>query len=246
MSAFLLTSLLASAAAAQYTTSMWIPGAEDAKLKFIGSVIDAKNDKTTLSIKYESPESEDYYGEAPKTVTVAGTTYVGYSADMGFSYPSVTESMSMAMACSRGTASNAIATCEITTRNFDAFTKNYCSVLAAETTRTTAAELEELCTSPTSVATETTMTMSGEMAAYMNNFELIITAGTEKIGASAAATPSSSGASLTRAVSSGATPAPSAASSSGVVQQSTNAAAPAMTMAPMLAGMGAAVAAYFL
>jgi hypothetical protein len=100
------------------------------------------------------------------------------------------------------------------------------------------------------------LTLSGESANYINNFPLTITAGTEKLSASAAATPTGSAAMSTGSVSAASsasgsrTPAstgsirPSAASSGSAAQQSTGA-APMMTLAP-LAGLGVAAAALFL
>ncbi|KAH8727999.1 hypothetical protein GQ44DRAFT_609747 [Phaeosphaeriaceae sp. PMI808] len=85
---------------------------------------------------------------------------------------------------------------------------------------------------------------------YINNFPLIITAGTEKLGVSAGATPKASSATVTQ---SGAgfgvarIAGPSQTNSgSGSAQQATGAATPMKTAAPALVGLGAAAAAFFL
>ena len=83
---------------------------------------------------------------------------------------------------------------------------------------------------------QTTSTFVGDEQYFINNYKLVITAGTEKLNASAAATPTSSGAQSTVALVSSGT-----AGSSGVAE-ATGAAAPMLSMAPVLAGLGAAVA----
>src|SRR5689334_15594616 len=79
MSLLLKSTLLATVATAQLTTSIWMPGAANGGQSFVGSVIAVQNDRTTISMAFDGEGIEtEYYGEGPKTVTVGGTTYVAY------------------------------------------------------------------------------------------------------------------------------------------------------------------------
>lgn len=109
----------------------------------------------------------------------------------------------------------------------------------------------EYCSNSAELTTEQTYTLSGDSAVYMNEFPMTITAGTEKLDASAAATPTGSGARSTgpaasqAASPSGAVRPSGSAGTSGSPTEVSTAGAPMMTLAP-LAGLGAAAAAFFL
>lgn len=248
MSLLLKSTLLATVATAQLTTSIWMPGAANGDQSFVGSVIAVQNDRTTLSVAFDGGGIEtEYYEQGPKTVTLGGTTYVAYEVSATAIVEDVTATATIDLACSRADNS-AVPTCEINTK---------ISGGPPEETE--------------GLSDATTTTMSGDMQYYLNNFPLVITAGEDKLGASAAATPSASEAtptgtaggssaksSATSAASgasassgapaaSGASAAASAASSaaSSAVAQATGAAAPTRSMAPVLVGMGAVAAFFF-
>ncbi|OAL56381.1 hypothetical protein IQ07DRAFT_526326 [Pyrenochaeta sp. DS3sAY3a] len=208
MSSILATTLFATFAAAQITTSIWLPGAAEANQTFVGSVIAQSGDQTTLSLAFaDGPaESSEYYRSAPPTVTLEGTTFVAYQATAEDPLNDSDNTVTVSLECSRSDT-NAAPTCVVSTAGVEAVISELYSQY------------------------------------YLNNFQLIITAGEEKLSAVAAATPTASGASVTG---SGSAVSGSGSAASGVPQQSTNAAGPMMTMAPALAGLGAAAAAYFL
>ncbi|KAF1364608.1 hypothetical protein EJ07DRAFT_162340 [Lizonia empirigonia] len=211
MSLLLSTTLLVSVAAAQLTTSIWLPGAANANQSFVGSMVAQTGDRTTLSVAFDGPTIlTEYYGTGPDYVTVGGTTYMAYlqtATDAGSD-----NSATVDIACSR-TNGNAVPTCAYTMRD-----------LASENSLR-----DSLCSSQMGTSTTT-------YVYFLNNYRLIITVGTEKLNASAAATPTGSGAQSTVASVSS-----SAAGSSGP-SQATGAAAPMLTISPVLAGLGAAAA----
>lgn len=251
MSLLLSTTLLASIAAAQLTTSIWLPGAANANQSFIGSVVAQTGDRTTLSVAFDgSAILTEYYGTGPGFVTVEGTTYMAYqqtATDAGSD-----NSATVDLTCSRANE-KAVPTCAYTMRDF----MECSSQIGTSTTtyvvtdtpqrsdgdfsplvRTVTETLENLCTGVVESGNfaQTTSTLSGDQQYFLNNYRLVITAGTEKLNASAAATPAGSGAQSTVASMS-----LSAAGSSGATQ-ATGAAAPVRTIAPVLAGLGAAAA----
>lgn len=252
MSSILATTLFATFAAAQITTSIWLPGAAEANQTFVGSVIAQSGDQTTLSLAFaDGPaESSEYYRSAPPTVTLEGTTYVAYQATAEDPLNDSDNTVTVSLECSRSDT-NAAPTCVVSTAGVEAVISELCAGLSTQS-HATPVEGEQYCTNSEALTFEQTLTLSGDSQYYLNNFQLIITAGEEKLSAVAAATPTGSGASVTGSGSpasgssaqTGAAPTGSAAS--GVPQQSTNAAGPMMTMAPALAGLGAAAAAYFL
>jgi hypothetical protein len=247
MSLLLTSTLLASVAAAQLTTSIWMPGAANGDQSFVGSVIAVQGDRTTISMAFDGEGIEtEYYGQGPSTVTLGGTTYVAYEVSATAIVEDVSATATIDLACSRADNS-AVPTCEINTK--------VSGGVPDETS---------------GLSDATTTTMSGDMQYYLNNFPLVITAGEDKLGASAAATPSASEATPTGTtgssaqsssasvasgasassgvpVASGASAAASAASkaASSAVAQATGAAAPMRSLAPVLVGMGA-VAAFFV
>lgn len=261
MSSFFATALFATSVAAQVSTSIWLPGAADANVSFVASVIEQNGDKTTLSLDFANPTASDdeYYSEAPKTITVGGATYAAYQAVASDLFGEDDTTVTISIGCERADTS-AVPTCTMSTKGLESVISHLCSSAATES-HVTPMEYDPYCTDPTDFSTDATLTLSGESQYYINQFPLVITAGTEKLDASAAATPTSSGARSTSSGSASASPAsvsgsgspsstgsvrPSAASSGSVAQQSTGAAAPMQTLVPALAGLGAAAAAIFL
>lgn len=253
MSSILATTLFATYAAAQLTTSIWLPGAAEANQTFVGSVIAQSGDHTTLSLAFaDGPaESTEYYRSAPDTVTLGGTTYVAYQATAEDSLNDSDVTVTVSLECAR--SASAVPTCTVSTTGLEAVISELCGALSTQS-NATPVEGQQYCTDSAGLTSVQTLTLSGDSQYYLNNFQLIITAGEEKLSAAAAATPTGTGASITgsgsAASGSGATAqsgaSPTGSTASGVPQQSTNAAGPMVTMAPALAGLGAAAAAYFL
>ncbi|KAJ8115742.1 hypothetical protein OPT61_g2672 [Boeremia exigua] len=222
MSRLLSTALLATVATAQLTTSIWMPGAAHPNQSFVGSVISQQSDRTTLSLAFDGDGIEtEYYANGPQTVTVGGTTYIAYEAsatdeEAGFA-------VTVELACNRENG-DAVPTCTATTRGDSMGTSINISDLPGQ---------------------QATTTLSGDEQYFLNTFQLVITAGIEKLSASAAATPTGSAAQSTGTQSTGTqSTAESAASSTGSSEavQATGAAASVGSMAPVLAGLGAAAA----
>lgn len=189
-----------------------------------------QNDRTTISMAFDGDGIEtQYYGQGPDTVTVGGTTYIAYEATASDEESSVTATVNIA--CSRADGS-AVPTCTVETK-IDGAAAGTISGLEAGASTTT---------------------MSGDEQYYLNNYKLVVTAGEEKLSASAAATPSASEPTITKSSSqssgtsaasgasgASAASAASSAASSGIAQ-ATGAAAPMRPLAPVLAGLGAAAA----
>ncbi|KAF2995248.1 hypothetical protein E8E13_003261 [Curvularia kusanoi] len=222
MSKLLSTALLATAATAQLTTSIWMPGVPAPNQSFLGSVMTVQNDRTILAIAPagEGITTEDFT-QFPSTITAGGTTFVAYTVT--FQDPDSNFKITAEGECQRANG-DADPTCKYT---------SYGS--SPETT-----VLKTQSDNPA-----VTTTMSGEEAQYVNNFKVVITAGADQLSASAAATPTGSGAQSTGGSSTAAS-VKSSASGSGSAQAtgpaSTGAAAPMRSMAPVLAGLGAAAA----
>jgi hypothetical protein len=250
MSSVLIAALLTiCASAADVTTSIWLPGAANANQTFLGSVIEQSGDQTILALAFaQTPSTPDYFTSAPGTATVGGTTYVAYNVSGVDTEGANAATITIELECRRPSGgASAVPTCTLSTLGAGRLVSDLCAGL-------TVASLPEYCTNSDAVNVEQTETFSGESQFLINNYPLIITAGTEKLGALAAATPRASSASVTAAAAasgSGSGTAASAAPSrtvsgaSGSVQQATGAAAPMKTMAPAL-GLGAAAAAFFL
>jgi hypothetical protein len=244
MSSLFYTALLATTAvAANITTSIWLPGAANANQTFLGSVMQQSGDHTVLALAFASVASTpDYFRSAPGQVTVGGTTFVAYNASATDTEAKDAAAVTIQLECRQPSGGvSAVPTCTMSTLGAG-------SVLGAVCSGLSVASLPEYCTASSAVNAQQTLTFSGESQYYINNYPLIITAGTEKLGASVAATPSAGGAlatgtgSGTGAVSVAAAP----SRSSGSPQQATGAAAPARTMAPALVGLGAAVGVFFM
>jgi hypothetical protein len=235
--------LVTSAVAANITTSIWLPGAANANQTFLGSVIQQSGDQTVLALAFASAASTpDYFRSAPDQVTVGGTTFVAYNASATDTKASNAAAVTIQLECRQPSGGvSAVPTCTMSTLGADSVVGAVCAGLSVTS-------LPEYCTVSSAVNVQQTLTFSGESQYYINNYPLIITAGAEKLGASVAATPSASSASVTGARSYSGTARIAAASSqsTGSPQQATGAAAPAMTMAPALVGLGVAVGAFFL
>ena len=203
-----------------------MPGAANGSQKFVGSVVGVQNDRTTLKVAFEEGTmATEYNSQLPETMVVGGTTFVAYTAsDIN---PDSDFTMTVGYECSRADG-KAVPTCTIDTFGHGPDT----TILPGN-----------------SENPATTTTFSGDMQHFMNNFQIALTAGTEKLSASPAATTTvsakstaaqSSGAPASGAQTSGASATSGAASTGGA--QSTGAAAPMRSMAPVLAGLGAAAA----
>lgn len=259
MSSILATTLFATYAAAQLTTSVWLPGAANADQNFVGSVIAQNGDHTTLSLAFAhgATQSDDYYRSAPDTVTIGGTSFVAYEVTAVDPVGESDKTVTVSLECSRSEA-KAVPTCTMSTIGAEAVISEFCAGLTSESPATSV-EGQQYCTDSSALTFDETLTLSGDSQYYLNNFPLTITAGEDKLSASAAATPTGNSASVTGSASArassgsrsgtAAATGPSAASSgssSTAPAQTTNAAAPLRSIAPALAGLGAAAAAFFL
>ncbi|KAH7406817.1 hypothetical protein DE146DRAFT_689788 [Phaeosphaeria sp. MPI-PUGE-AT-0046c] len=219
MPSFFHAAILATvASAADITTSIWLPGAANANQSFVGSVVEQNGDQTVLSLAFANAVSTpDYFRSAPDSVTVGGTTYVAYKVSGTDSAGPNAAAVTIELECRRPSGGPSA----VPTCTLSTLGAN--SVLGG------------VCSG------------FGESQYFINNYPLVITAGTEKLGASAAATPSAGSASVTGAGSSAAAaPSQSGPSASVSPQQATGAAPPMRTMAPALVGLGAAAGAFFL
>jgi hypothetical protein len=244
MSAILYGAIFAAAAnAANITTSIWLFGAANADATFVGSVIEHSGDSTVLSLAFANAAiTPDPFRSAPQQVTIGGTTYVAYNVsanDAGASLaPADAFPITIELECRRSSGGiSAMPTCTLSTLGAGDMFGDICAGM-------TVTSLPEYCTASSAIDLVETQTLAGESQYYINNFPLVITAGTEKLGASAAATPNAGGASVTT----GSTSVTSASLSilSPSAQQAIGGAPPMKTMAPALAGLGAAVGAFFL
>lgn len=175
-----------------------------------------------------------------QTITVGGNTY--YAFNGAATEAGVT--ISVTGECSRKNTDEESATCSISTKGLAEAMSSACAEASAS---------EEMCASGALEPSISTTLPEG----YFGMAEIVVTAGSDKLpSASAAATPSvgsasptaspsGSGASKPTASGSGNAASSGASKTSQASPQSTNA-APMMTMAPALAGLGAAAAAFFL
>lgn len=186
----LLTALFASIATADLTTSVWLPGAANANQTLKGSVVEQNGDMTVLSLAFAStPTTPDLYTSAPARVTVAGTTRVVYAASASDAAASgSTPSVTVQVDCVRPTGDiSAVPTCTVSTQGANQALSAVCAGL-------TVSPVPDYCTNADAQTFEQTLTFSGDSQFYLNNYQLIITAGEEKLGSAAAATPTANGA----------------------------------------------------
>lgn len=280
MSPILSTLLFAATATAQLTTSIFLAteytnDAEDVRYK--GSVIGVKNDKTTYAVEYDldaMPRSLSvmYSGLDTQTITIEGTTH--FESMTTYAGREMTYSMGCDM------PSSARALCTMSVGGPDAFDV-FCDGQSTYTGATTSFyEYEYTYTSDSGeeyTSTET-LTETYDEAEYWPDFcteggstvpeeyavtttriqgtavPLVITAGEAKLTATPAASLSSSARSTGSGSQSAATGTPRSTGSDVEVSQTgptnapaapaeTGAAAPMITMAPALAGLGLAMAA---
>lgn len=226
MTLLLSTTLLATVAAAQITTSIWLPGAANANQSFVGSVVSLQGDRTTLSLAFDGDAIEtEYYGNGPNLVTVGGNTYMAYEASAY--HPASSE---------RPYGESDLAATvrlECTRENSDA--------IPACATMIQGIGLNNSILASGNEVARTTMTLSGDLQQYYENeFKLIITAGTEKLSVSAAPSPTEATVESTRTQP--ATESTESGSLTPGATQATGAAGPTRSMIPVLAGLGAAAA----
>jgi cell division septation protein DedD len=244
MSKLLSLALFASSAAATTTTSMWMPGLSDGDVSYEGAVINVNDDRTTLSLDVPAATMEDLMADIPATITVGGNTYYGFEAAASAYGVTVTISGE----CSRKNTNEASASCTMTTKGLDEAMSSVCAD----------ADYSDLCPDGADAALQTSTVLPD---GYFNMIPLTITEGDDSLpSATAAASVSADSASVTAsrstmtsvasksatattsdsesAASSGASPTSSSA------EQATGAAQ--MIQVPALAGLGAAVAAFFL
>jgi hypothetical protein len=244
----------ASLATAQLTTSVWFPGTSNMTATLSGSVVAKNGDKVTVSLDYKDLTKDPVFDGAPATVTFAGTTLFQWQNVVSYEATYTLDS-----SCTRKD-DKAVPMCVISTANYASLMSDYCSsytktgVETRTVTQTWPADSEGPATTETRTATFTnsettlplmcsesadaddavhTMTMEGEDELLMfTTYQLVLTAGTEKL--SAAATPTAGG------------PGSTGGSNSPTGSAQSTGAAPMMTAAPLLAGLGAAAAAIFL
>ncbi|EDU43633.1 hypothetical protein PtrSN002B_009548 [Pyrenophora tritici-repentis] len=239
MSKVLSAALFTSLATAQMTTSAWMPGLQDSQASFSASVISVNKDRTVLSLDYSGLTD---MAQPTQTITIGGNTYYGFEAaatDEGFA-------VTISGACSRENTDAKSATCTATTIGLASAISAVCSGPQSNA---------DLCSSISDLELSMTTTLPED---YFGTFPVVITAGNDLLpSASAAATPSAGSASATASgFKSSQSPSPTGSASNAAGASSSpsqtggkpaeaTGGAPVI-MAPALAGMGAALAAFFL
>ncbi|KAL6706105.1 hypothetical protein ACN47E_006021 [Coniothyrium glycines] len=252
--------LLPACAVAQLTTTAWYIGNNpdpEANLPLTGSVAGFDGSHTTVVLDWNTNSSRTR-SYPPETVTL-GDTYAALSVSI-LDFQSQPKTLSLQ--CSRAdTNINAPATCTFSTIGASASLLNDCGKYSRSEISTqvyvisrsarsnrpaydyTETDILDYRSSAPSYCTGSTVPESEflDTATYpggndeehiMTTYQLVLTAGVEKL--TATATPSAS-------------PARSSASMAGQTQTSSTAGAiPMRTAAPAIAGMGAAIAAFFL
>ncbi|KAI4632795.1 hypothetical protein J4E80_000153 [Alternaria sp. BMP 0032] len=253
MSKILSVALFASYAAAQTTAQVWMPGLGDMGISYEGSVVSVDNDRTIMSVAVQGITLDDSLADVPSTITVGGNTYYEYDASNDHYGVTVTVSG----ACSRQNTDEAEATCTQTTIGLESEMSSLCA---------DPEYASSLCPDGVDAALSfSTVFPEG----YFDLFAVVITEGGDSLpSATAAASVSAGSASVTAsrstvtsaasgsatatgsdsdaAASSGSESAASSgasATSSGPEEVATGAAH--MVQVPALAGLGAAVAAFF-
>ena len=242
----------ASLATAQVTTALWYPGVSNSTAPLSGSLIAKNGDTMTVSLDLSTLTADEAFQDAPATVTFAGTTLFEYQLTLSDS----TLPLTRAGKCSRKDDKDT-PVCQVSTVDYQSLMSDYCNqatstgVSTFTITETYESDSEGPASTETATVTYTnsdtrvpsecssinpedavrTISMSSDDLWSFTTYQLVLTAGTEKL--SAAATPSG-GAS------------PTAGSSSAGPSGQLTGAAPIMTAAPVLAGLGAAAAAIFL
>jgi len=259
MSPFLSTLLFASVATAQITTSVWGPwGGSDEQedYSFQGSVVAAEGDAVTMAIAMSGDEYDGY----TETITFHGSTafeqiitttdeFGDYEGDMTISYGCTKEGNKGACVYSTNGPVLWSSICAEYTESTDVVTS----------TDSFDQGVPDFCLTGSLLPESYAVASMSLRASQIQTYPVTVTAGEAKLGATAGATPTNSGASPTNSggvsptktgttsptggnSSSGPSTTPSA--SAPPAEQSTAAAAPMMTLAPALAGLGALIAAF--
>lgn len=210
----------AAAAAETITTSMWLQGVfeEASTLTFHGSVIGASKDRTTISLDLQKAFTDigslDVAGR--ETVTIGGLTYVELGFSSTVSIPNEKGDATVGMTCSRTATADAKPVCTISTggnlaylqycagwgdRDPVTYSEVYTEVEDSSTSvRTYVQTLShdsldapiDFCegsTLPDSIAVQSNTMATSRFATY----GLILTAGVEKLSATARVAPTISG-----------------------------------------------------
>jgi hypothetical protein len=275
--------LFAATATAQYTTYIRIPsGPPDgsADYDYEASVVAVEGGKTTLvmAVNYNDEDGIVYSGMS-ETITFDGSTWMetsfttsmaednDYAYSFGCSMPVNTRSD---VACTYSQNGPYIVSqyCEeyssYAVGTTETYLYTYTSDLSGpesvetiiETYDGILSDIPDYCTEgastlPESVAVQT-VEMSGTDARYVS---VVVTAGQDKLGATAGATPSNTGARPTGTTAtgletvftqSGQSGSPTGPTDAPAAPENTNAALPMVTIAPALAGLGVAMAALVL
>ncbi|KAI4646031.1 hypothetical protein J4E93_005610 [Alternaria ventricosa] len=236
MASLLSTMLFAATASAQVTTSFWMPsnGLGTENIGFVGSVINANETHTTLAVEYDEGTDLDALSigvNGPMTMTIGPKVY-GTTVDVGVaSSGDDDEDDTYALDCTWPTPEEAESNRTETVRQ--TFSWGYGSAVSSVSQPAYCSESgtpDEPYVSEVEIA-----------ATQFGTYYLVITAGTEKLEATAAATPT-----MSSAMSTGASTDATDASGTAPVPEVTEASAPMVRGAPLLAGLGAAAAAFFV
>ena len=251
--------LFAAYASAQLTTAAWYirySSSEVTGFPFAGSVVELNGDRTTMAVTIAHSGSTQTKNQTQDTITLGGITYAGFTVTA--LYPNRNPSAVVeVLECTRSNEDlDASATCVFSAVGASESAREDCNRYSRSELRTTTITITrpsgpqqsatvwvetstqdyrsnapDYCTDSTipEDAIRRTRTFPGGSDRVMQTYGLILTAGLEKLEASAVSTPTRSGDNPTQ-----------------TAAESTGAAAPMRTTAPALAGMGAAVAAFFL
>ncbi|KAK7188501.1 hypothetical protein DPSP01_010917 [Paraphaeosphaeria sporulosa] len=276
MSPILSTLLFAAAATAQVTTSIWMPSPyqEDTHIGFYASVVGVSEGKTTLALSFDNktdlatagyivedePNTMTFYGSSRfESVTTTTDVSDGLALTMGYGCQetSARGGVSVGAMCRFASEGPAVysSVCEkysdytdvyTTTKEF-AYGDDY--TVTETTTIDYRTRVPSYCKSgstlPESIIANTYMIEQEEIATY----QVVITAGADKLSATAGATPSSSGPAPTGTgaftLHKGQNVVPTETGSALPVQE-TGAAGALLALHPALAGLGAAAMAFLL
>jgi hypothetical protein len=256
MSPILSTILFASAAAAQITTSLWLPSlgtSDEQQYNFEASVIASKGDDITMAVGISGDE---YPAE---TITFHGST----AFENIITTSDVDGSVSGDMTYSYGCTQQGKKPICVASSNGPAVWSLHCDAYTEYADFTSSLGLPDYCMSGSLLPESVAVTSISLDETEVQTYAVTITAGEAKLGATAGATPTNSGASptrtptgsLTRSTTGSTTTSPTGGNNSAgpastpsgsapPAEQSKGAAAPMVTLAPALAGMGALVAAF--
>lgn len=243
--------LFAACAAAQLTTSFWMPRLKSGmeRVRFVASVVDVDQDRLTLAF---SPDNDTDYealgitSGSSDTYTFASTLFEFYASDVPGATRTPSGDFAYSYKCEMQTADTE-AVC--TASSGPGFQTLGCPPIDGESSDTGTASVESIVkTVPISTTTpfklkcgtisEAPVPSSAPVGVPLprtafETHEFIITAGEEKLAAAAGGAPSTSNAGPTGSQTS---------KGASATESSTGVAASMKTMAPALAGLGAAVA----